>query len=192
MKTLLDFNGTAPGSNLRGPMVPEPSRSVPGKVWPTYPNEPYCACWPFSKSGDCIHVQRSRNKLYLQASEYFTTRVEKEIAARFGSFEEFYDWAWHGTGEPETVYLCNLFLALLYCQRTRTGTTDLIHYAVNEQFTGDARKCAVVTRKLSALGYIEFTGIKVKSSRKINHGSVKRIYRLTKRGARLVEGGGAQ
>lgn len=180
-----------------GPCYAIPSDTSPGKTWPVYPDVPMCACWPFQKSGrECKHIYKARLLQAAETSDYLRavidslqTRTERLAVQRFGSLQDFLDYCIRGQGEPYNRYLSNIFLALLYCQRTGTGTTDLIHYAVNEKFCGSPRRVAGVTKGLMARGLIEWGGHSVPSQRKLNHGSMKRIYRITDLGRRYVEGG---
>ena len=177
---------------LHGPEVPIKSRGTKDRVWPVYPAVPYCLCPAFEHNGDCWHVQKARNKLLVENSEYLLTRYERKLKQRFTSFEMFYDWCWEGRGKPEIVYLSNLFIALLYCAETGEGTTDLIHYAVQEKFQGDPRRVGAVTKRLEEAEIIEKVlkpngaAKEIPSERRINHGSMKKVYRLTEKGKRMI------
>ncbi|RLI55245.1 MAG: hypothetical protein DRP09_10545 [Candidatus Thorarchaeota archaeon] len=146
-----------------------------------------CECTGFKYKGDCIHLQKARLQELTEENDYFRSRYERAIKQRFKSFEMFHDWCWNGKGNPETVYLANLFLVLLYCQKSRTGTTDLIHYAVQEKFTGDPRKIGSVTRRLTEAKLIEKTGVTVPSDRPVCHNAPKHLYKLTEKGKDIIE-----
>ena len=78
-------------------------------------------------------------------------------------------------------------MVLLYCQRSKSGTTDLIHYAVNGQFSGDPRKIGAVTRRLVTGGFIVRTGQTVPSNRPVCHNAPKHIYKITEKGTEIIE-----
>jgi len=156
-------------------------------------------CEGHKRNGKCSHIaefeiaqlKESLSNI-MQSTKYFMERYEKQLSSKFKTFEAFYEWAWQGRGDPETVYLANLFIALLYCTKTNSGTTDLIHFAVNEKFTGSPRKIGPVIRRLTSAGFItkltktNGADIEVKSERQINHGSMKKIYKLTMKGRMII------
>ena len=153
---------------------------------------PSCDCDGFKYKGDCIHINKAKWLLAAKENQYLRTRYERTLESLFHSFEAFYEWCWQDRGNPEAVYLSKLFLALLYCQPERQGTTDLIHYAVGEQFVGDPRKIGAVVRRLTDAGLIDRTGRVIPSDRPQCHNAPKQEYTLTEKGAGLVEAGDAE
>jgi hypothetical protein len=198
--TLFDFEEQhpelaepAPASvpELRGPEIKIKSRSS-DRHYSVWPETPLCQCKGFQTAPaddkSCFHIEKARNLMLLAASEYFQTRYERELNSRFHSFKAFYEWLWQGKGNEEAAYLAKLFLALLYTQKSKRGTTDLIHLAVNEQFAGDPRKIGGVISRLKNAGLIVPCGYRVPSQRDICHKAPKDVYRITKKGMAMIGG----
>jgi hypothetical protein len=158
-------------------------------------------CTGKKRNGRCSHIAefeiaelRESLSSIMHSNEYFMSRFERELSQKFHSFEAFYDWCWQGKGEAETVYLSNLFIALLFTAEGNQGTTDPIHFAVNEQFSGSPRKIGCCTSRLVNAGFItpvlkdNGEALRVKSMRdNINHGSMKVVYQLTEKGKSIIE-----
>jgi hypothetical protein len=158
-------------------------------------------CTGKQRNGRCSHIAefeiaelRESLSSIMRSNEYFMSRFERELSQKFHSFEAFYDWCWQGKGEAETVYLSNLFIALLYTAEGDERTTDLIHFAVGEKFDKNPKGVGPVQKRLVAGGFIDYVrnsnGEKreVKSLREsINHGSMKKVYQLTEKGKSIIE-----
>lgn len=151
-------------------------------------------CDSYRNNNDCIHSNKAlqlytkqRLELAIRSSDYFRTRWERELESRFHSFEAFHEYCWAGKGKPEVVYLSNLFMALLFCEESNIGNTDLIHYAVQEKFQANPKINGSVITRLKEANFIEYCGYEVKSQRDICHNAPKKMYKLTEKGKDLIE-----
>lgn len=159
-------------------------------------------CPSYQNNRDCIHSNKASKKYTeimlesaIRTSEYFMERWEVELKSQFHSYEAYYEYCWdsHGQkGKPEVVYLANLFIALLYSQRSKRGTTDMIHQAVGNRYQADKRINGPVISRLLKGGFIQpvlRNGVPVRprSIREVNHGSKKELYKLTEKGKDIIE-----